>query len=81
MGSLAFSLTGALGRPVVDNTGLTGGFDFTLTWTPDTPGGPADAAGVSLFSALEDQLGLRIESKKAPMDTIVVDQAQKPSAN
>jgi uncharacterized protein (TIGR03435 family) len=81
MGSLAFSLTGALGRPVIDNTGLTGGFDFTLTWTPDTPDSPADAFGVSLFSALQDQLGLKVESKKAPTDTIVVDQAQKPSAN
>jgi uncharacterized protein (TIGR03435 family) len=81
MGSLAFSLTGALGRPVIDDTALTGGYDFTLTWTPETPGGPVDASGVSLFSALQDQLGLRVESKKAPMDVIVVDHAQKPSAN
>jgi len=81
MGSLAFSLTGALGRPVIDDTGLTGGFDFTLTWTPDTPGGQADASAVSLFSALQDQLGLKVESKKAPRDTIVVDRARKPSAN
>jgi uncharacterized protein (TIGR03435 family) len=81
MKSLAGALTGALGRPVMDNTRLTGGFDFTLTWTPDTPGGPADASGVSLFSALEDQLGLKVESRKAPMHVIVVDQARKPSAN
>jgi uncharacterized protein (TIGR03435 family) len=81
MGSLAFSLTGALGRPVIDDTGLTGGFDFTLNWTPDPPGSPADAFGVSLFSALQDQLGLKVESKEALTDTIVVDRAQKPSAN
>jgi uncharacterized protein (TIGR03435 family) len=77
MGSPAGALTGLLGRPVIDETGLTGGFDFTLTWTPDMPGAPADASGISLFSALEDQLGLHVESKKAPMDTIVVDRASK----
>ncbi|HVV45043.1 MAG TPA: TIGR03435 family protein, partial [Bryobacteraceae bacterium] len=81
MGSLVSSLTGVLGRPVIDDTGLTGGFDFTLTWTPETAGRPADTPGASLFSALEDQIGLKVESKKAPMDVIVVDQAQKPSAN
>lgn len=81
MASLAASLTGALGRPVIDDTGLTGGFDFTLTWTPEPPGGPADTSGVSLFSALEDQIGLKVESKKSLMDVIVIDQAKKPSAN
>jgi len=81
MKSLALPLTGALGRPVIDDTGLAGGYDFTLIWTPDTPGGPADASGVSLFSVLQDQLGLKVESKKASMDVIVVDQAQKPFAN
>jgi len=40
-----------------------------------------DASGVSLFSALQDQLGLKVESKKSPMDAIVLDRAQKPSAN
>jgi uncharacterized protein (TIGR03435 family) len=81
MGSLAASLTGAFRRPVIDDTGLTGGFDFTLTWTPDTPDGPADISGVSLFSALQDQLGLKVESKRAPRDTIVLVRARNPSAN
>jgi uncharacterized protein (TIGR03435 family) len=81
MGSLAGSLTGAFGRPVIDDTDLTGGFDFTLTWTSDRPDRPADASAVSLFSALQDQLDLKVESKKAPRDAIVLDRARKPSAN
>lgn len=81
MGSLAGALGGQLGRPSVDDTGLQGGFDFTLTWTPDNPDTAGDTTGPSLFSALQDQLGLKLETKKLMMDAIVVDQARKPSEN
>jgi uncharacterized protein (TIGR03435 family) len=72
------------GRLVVDKTGLTGKYDFTLKWTPDTTQA-ADSNGTdtgpSLFTALQEQLGLRLESTKAPVDIIVIDHVELPSAN
>jgi len=72
------------GRLVVDKTGLTGKYDFTLKWTPDTAQG-ADSTGtdtgLSLFTALQEQLGLRLESTKAPVDIIVIDHVELPSSN
>ena len=81
-----------LDRPVVDQTELAGRFDFTLTWTPDEFqfGGlgvkaqpPADnaAAPPDLFSAIQEQLGLKLASTKAPVDIVVVDSVEKPSGN
>ncbi|MGB6827571.1 MAG: TIGR03435 family protein [Terracidiphilus sp.] len=78
------------GRIVVDKTGLKGRFDFKLKWTPDNPA--ADQAGVnnevkpdpsspSLFTALEEQLGLKLEASKQPVDVLVIDSADLPSAN
>jgi uncharacterized protein (TIGR03435 family) len=78
------------GRIVIDRTGLKGRFDFTLKWTPDNP--EADHAGVdngakpdpsapSLVTALEEQLGLKLETSKQPVDVIVIDSAELPSAN
>ena len=81
-----------LDRPVVDQTKLAGKFDFTLTWTPDesqfggmgvrvpAPSGDA-AAPPGLTTAMPEQLGLRLESTKAPVDVIVVDRVEKPSDN
>ncbi len=70
-------LTGAAGgRPVVDQTGLKGAFDFTLKWTPDQL---ADAP--SFFTAIREQLGLLIVSSKAPVEVIVIDHIEQPSAN
>ncbi|MFT4112458.1 TIGR03435 family protein [Silvibacterium sp.] len=74
------------GRPVVDKTGLTGGYDFTLRWTSDDPGSRAAATDTntqwpSLFTALEEQLGLRLTSEKQPIDVIVVDSVEMPSEN
>jgi uncharacterized protein (TIGR03435 family) len=80
MASLARALGGVLGRPTLDDTGVTGGYDFALTWAPNELES-ADSTGPSLFSALQEQLGLKLESKKAPMDVIVIDHAEKPSAN
>jgi uncharacterized protein (TIGR03435 family) len=66
-----------LGRIVQDNTGLSGNYDFTLTWDPDG----ASASIPSLFAALQEQMGLRLESGKAIMDVLVVDSAEKASEN
>lgn len=81
-----------LDRPVVDQTKLEGRYDFTLNWTPDEsqfsamgvkvppPGDKADAPP-SLFTAIQEQLGLRLDSTKAPVDVLVIDHAEKPSEN
>lgn len=84
MSSLVRALGGQLHRPVFDDTGITGAWDFTLTWAPDDIGSDAassDPTRPSLFTALQDQLGLRLVSKKSPVDVIVIDQISKPSAN
>lgn len=81
-------MTPELGRHILDQTGLTGKYDFTLrcspsemralmdggTWTPDS-GGP------SIFTALQEQLGLELKSQKAPIEALVIDHVEKPSAN
>jgi uncharacterized protein (TIGR03435 family) len=94
---LADSLSRVLGRTVVDKSGLTGFRDFKLEWTPDqstslklpglpdSPEGhappPADANGPSLFTALEEQLGLRLATEKGQVANIVIDHIEKPSEN
>ncbi|HEY4363238.1 MAG TPA: TIGR03435 family protein [Bryobacteraceae bacterium] len=71
---MLMNILSALGHgPGVDKTGLTGEYDFTLTW--DDNGGP------DLSTALREQLGLRIDTVKVPTTTVVVDSAQKPDAN
>jgi len=85
-----------LDRPVVDQTGLTGKFDFTLQWTPDEtqfaalrgggpppPQPPSDTADArpDLFTAMQQQLGLKLESTRAPADVLVIDHVEKPSEN
>jgi uncharacterized protein (TIGR03435 family) len=81
-------LTPLLGRVVVDRTGLAGGFDLTLTFTPHaapqehpaaSPPTPADISGPSLEAALEEQLGLRLESTKPPIDVLVIDAVSRPT--
>jgi uncharacterized protein (TIGR03435 family) len=66
-----------LGRIVQDDTGLTGDYDFTLTWDPDG----TSSTVPSLFAALQEQMGLRLESGKAIMDVLVIDSAEKASEN
>jgi uncharacterized protein (TIGR03435 family) len=63
-------------RIIVDKTGLTGSFDFDLDWAQDPS---ADASGPSLFTAMQEQLGLRLESARGPVEVLVVDGAQPPS--
>jgi uncharacterized protein (TIGR03435 family) len=81
MQALADHLSNAalqLDRPVIDQTKLVGTYDFTLEWTPDTvPLG--DASAPSLFTAVQEQLGLKLDSRKAPVEIIVVDSAEKVS--
>jgi uncharacterized protein (TIGR03435 family) len=93
MGDFAGVLQGAvLDRPVIDKTGLAGRWDFTLVWTPDEFqfGGlgvrvppPADnaAAPPDLFTAVQEQLGLKLDSTKAPAEVFVIDKVEKPSEN
>jgi uncharacterized protein (TIGR03435 family) len=69
-------------RVVVDRTGLIGTFDVALTWTPDLPVGAVargDSTAPSLFTALEEQLGLKLESTKGPIDVLVIDQVERPT--
>ena len=88
MSHFAANLSKFLGRTVVDKTGLDGAYDINLQWTPDEtqaflPTGPAaaDAPGPSIFSAVQEQLGLRLESQKGPVEVLVIDHAEKPDAN
>lgn len=85
-------LSQVLGRSIIDKTGLSGSYDFTLQWTPDSgqyrsfggapiPDPPADSDSVSLFTALQEQLGLKLESAKGPVEMWVIDSAEKPSEN
>jgi len=74
-------------RNVFDRTALQGAFDVELQYTPDRPQGPgpekpaADPAGVSVFTAVREQLGLKFESTKAPVDVLVIDHAEKPTSD
>jgi len=95
MSNLANYLSRMLSRTVVDKTGITGEFDFQFTFTPDTPAVPsADAAGPrpaggaaaadsgpDIFTAMQEQLGLKLESAKGPVQVLVIDHAEKPSEN
>jgi bla regulator protein blaR1 len=80
-------LSQRLGRSVLDATGLTGTYDFTLQWAPDpTPAAPDNVAapelgGPSIFTAVEEQLGLKLESKRGPVDIFVIEHAERPSEN
>jgi len=90
VGSIADTLMRFAGRSVIDETGLTGYFAIDLEWTP-TPdqmpqraGGaalPASSDGPSLFTALQEQLGLKLESRRGPVDVLVIDRIERPSEN
>lgn len=80
--NLVKSLAGQLNRTVLDQTGMAARYDFRVSFTPNLEAAPqSDTTGPSLFTALEEQLGLRLESKKGPVEVLVIDSAQKPSAN
>src|SRR5579862_4672389 len=88
-----FFLSRMLGRTVIDKTGLTGNFDITADWTPDetqattplpptdTPRLPSGDVGPSIFTAFQEQLGIKLESQRGPVEIFVIDRAEKPSEN
>ena len=77
---LVKTLSDQVGRTVIDQTGLEGNYDFKLTFATDM-GQAAETEGPSIFTALQEQLGLRLESQKGPVEVIVIDSAQKASEN
>jgi uncharacterized protein (TIGR03435 family) len=89
MEGIAEALAGLTGRPVRDETGLRGFFDFKMEWMPDAPAAapdavekrPAETVGPTIFTALQEQLGLKLESKKGPVEILVIDRAEHPSEN
>ena len=92
MARIARELSDFAGRPVQDQTSLTGSFNFELKWTPDEyessdgqgkllNGNPVDTSSPSLFSAVQQQLGLKLEPKRGPVEILVIDHAEIPSEN
>jgi bla regulator protein BlaR1 len=90
--ALAEQLSMTIGRKVIDHTGLTGKYDIQLHWTPDPaeqgPKGPVDPGaeppaenGPSLFTAIQEQLGLKLDSQKGPVEVYVIDHIEKPTEN
>jgi uncharacterized protein (TIGR03435 family) len=94
--SLANMLSQQLHRTVLDKTGLTGKYDLELNWTPDQGADPMfkgpeaspqrgdaapDSSGPSIFTALQEQLGLKLQSAKGPVETLVIDHVEMPSEN
>jgi uncharacterized protein (TIGR03435 family) len=84
MQNLATSLQSLVGRPVVDRTGLTGTFNIDLQWSSGTDGAAAPNAttlseGASIFTALQEQLGLKLESGRGPFDVFVVQSVSRPT--
>ena len=80
MDTLADQLTDEVGHIVQDQTGLAGVYDFTLRYSDDLAAG-ADSSVPSIYTALQEQLGLKLESTKGPVDVIVIDHVERPSAN
>jgi bla regulator protein blaR1 len=94
--ALAAQLTRQLGRQVVDRTNLKGEYEFVLDWTPEAgessaiPGQPGppleinsagDELKPTIFTALQEQLGLRLRATKAPLDVLIIDHVEKPTEN
>jgi uncharacterized protein (TIGR03435 family) len=86
--ALASAIARQVGRPVVDQTGLVGTYDFTLEWSPANESSiatrdtaipvPQAVEGLSLFTALEEQLGLKLQSARGPIDVLVIDHVERP---
>lgn len=89
LSQLANTLSNIVGRPVVDETRLAGNFDVSLTWAPDQPASsvgdaaavPVAADGPSIFTAIREQLGLKLVARKSSAEVLVVDSAEHPVEN
>ena len=80
MSDLATALSDPVQRPVIDKTGLKGHSDLTLKWTDDAAD-PSGGPTLSVFTALEEQLGLKLQPAKGPVETLVIDHAEMPTQN
>jgi uncharacterized protein (TIGR03435 family) len=78
---IAQELASDAGRVIVDKTGLDGRFDIDLKWTPDDSIGQAADGPPSLFTALKEQIGLELVPAKGPVEVLVIDHVEQPSAN
>jgi uncharacterized protein (TIGR03435 family) len=76
-------LVNEIGHPVIDKTGLQGLYDINMKWAPDTPTPPGATPPTEayIFTAITEQLGLRLVSTKGPVDVVVIDSAEKPTPN
>jgi uncharacterized protein (TIGR03435 family) len=86
--TLTANLARELGRVVIDKTGIEGRYDLALTWSPENnsaammnASNEASPPGPSIFTALQEQLGLKLESSKGPVQTLVIDHIEQPSEN
>jgi len=82
---LTQELSRELGRIVIDKTGIDGRYNITLKWTPETDAtegtAPPPDAGPSIFTAIQEQLGLKLESAKGPVQVLIIDHVEMPSEN
>ena len=78
METFARNLSGGTGRYIIEKTGLTGAYDLELEYTPDQS---ARTTGASLFTAMQEQLGLKLDSQRAPIDVLVIDRVERPTAD
>jgi uncharacterized protein (TIGR03435 family) len=77
----ALDILSAVDRPIMDQTGLKGRYDFQLKWLTDDSHSTDPDAPPGLFTAIQEQIGLKLEPVKAPADVLVVDQVERPGAN
>jgi uncharacterized protein (TIGR03435 family) len=80
MASLSVTLAAFVGRTVIDRTGLSGHDDAQLSWTSDPRSAPAPGDdGPSIFTAVQEQLGLKLEAQRGPVDVVVVSRLERPT--
>ena len=81
MSRIAMILFNPTGRIVIDRTGIEGNFDFKLEWMPDSARAAGNPDGASIFTAVQEQLGLKLESTKAPVEILVIERAERATEN
>jgi uncharacterized protein (TIGR03435 family) len=82
MRAFAEDLSRRLGRTVIDTTGLNGDYNFKFQYQPDQPASvAADLPGPALRDALEEQIGLKLESRRGPVEVLVIEHIERPTAN